>query len=66
MKHKIEIWIYNNSSQMDIYIESLDNPEEYTIFDTCIVVEEIQAERIRDSYKYLGFEVEIKHLNTED
>lgn len=67
MKHKIELWIDKSGDTLDIYIESVENPEKYTIIDTCIVIEDdIQIEKLKETFEYLGYEVAVKKYTPED
>ncbi len=66
MEHKIELQINNNDSTIDIYIENLKT-KEYTIVDTWLVAEDdLQIEKLKESYEYLGYEVTIKKYTPED
>lgn len=66
MKYKIELQINRSCDVLDIYIENIETGE-YTIIDTCIVIEDnIQVEQLKKSYEYLGFEVSIKEYTPED
>lgn len=66
MKHKIELQINENDSTLDIYIENIETSG-YTIIDTWLVIEDdIQIEKLKESYEYLGYEVSIKKYTPED
>lgn len=66
MKHKIQLQINESTSTIDIYIENIET-EEYTIFDTMLVVDdEIQVEQLKKSFEYLGYEVSILKYTPED
>lgn len=66
MEHKIELQINNNDSTIDIYIENVKT-KEYTIVDTWLVAEDdLQIEKLKESYEYLGYEVTIKKYTPED
>jgi hypothetical protein len=66
MIHKIELWINESGNTLDIYIEDIETGE-YTIIDTCIVIEDdIQIEKLKETFEYLGYKVTVKKYTPED